>query len=249
MASLKRFVARRGRPQELFSDRGTNFVGADKELKKNISLIFSDEKIHKYMSEEMIKWNFNPPSAPHFGGLWEANIKQMKNHLKRTIGEQILTYEEFLTLIVQIESCLNSRPLVALSNDPNDLNALTPGHFIIGTALTSLPDPDLSSTCLSPLERWKLLQKIFQSFWKRWSLDYLSQLQQRTKWFTSKPNLKLNDLVLIKDDNQPPLKWKLGRIIELYPGEDNNVRVVKLKTVNGELKRPITKLSPLPFNS
>ena len=248
LASLKRFAARRGKPQEIFSDRGTNFVGAQKELKKFVSSISKDEKIHTYCSDEMIKWNFNPPSAPHFGGLWEAGIKQMKNHLKRTIGEQLLTYEEFLTLIAQIESCLNSRPLVPLSNDPTDLSALTPGHFIIGTAFTSLPENNFSSAYIPPLERWKLLQKIFQSFWKRWSSDYLLHLQQRTKWFKTKPNLKINDLVLIKDDNVPPLKWKLARIIELYPGKDNNVRVVKLKTAHGELKRPIAKLCPLPSN-
>lgn len=246
LASLKRFVARRGKPQEIFSDQGTNFIGADRELKRNMIKISSDEKLHKYLSDENIRWNFNPPAAPHFGGLWESGIKQMKGHLKRTIGIQILTNEEFTTLITQIEACLNSRPLVAQSSDPNDLSPLTPGHFLIGTALTAIPEPQTTRTNYSHAERWKLTQGLFQSFWKRWSTDYLSQLQQRPKWVKAKPNLQENDLVLIKDDNLPPLRWKLGRIIESYPGPDGRVRVVKLKTAMGELKRPIAKLSPLP---
>lgn len=247
IASLKRFVARRGKPLEIFSDRGTNFVGAEREFKRILNMLNSDERFYNYITEEGIRWNFNPPAAPHFGGIWEAGVKQMKAHLKRTVGMQILTYEEFDTLITQIEACLNSRPIMDMSNDPNDLQPLTPGHFIIGTSLTAIPELDVSNEKLCPSERWKLVQQLYQSFWKRWSSDYLCQLQGRSKWLKDKPNLDIGDLVLIKDDLLPPLKWKLGRIIQTFPGKDEKVRVVKLKTFSGELTRPIKKLSLLPF--
>ncbi|XP_054713000.1 uncharacterized protein LOC129222513 [Uloborus diversus] len=246
LASLKRFAARRGKPQEIFSDRGTNFIKAEKELKEFHKKISLNENVNKYLTEEAIQWKFNPPSAPHFGGLWEAGVKQMKAHLKRTVGAQVLTQEEFLTLITQIESCLNSRPIVAITSDPNDLSPLTPGHFIIGAPLTAIPEPDTTDERLSYTNRWKLTQQLFQSFWKRWHKDYLCQLQGRSKWTRTQPNLKINDLVIIKEDNTPPLKWRLGRIVDLFPGSDELVRVVKVKTALGELKRPISKLAVLP---
>lgn len=165
----------------------------------------SDEDVHKYFANEMKNWKFNPPFTPHFGDVWEANIKQIKNRLK-TVDEQISTYGEFLTLTAQIEKCLNSRPLMPIFSDPDDLTALTLGHFLIGAPLYSLPEPGVSSIYTTPLQRWKLLQKIFQSFWKRWSSDYLSLLQYRSKWMKSTANLKLNDLVLIKEKNHPPLR-------------------------------------------
>jgi hypothetical protein len=98
--------------------------------------------------QDQIIWEFNPPSAPHFGGLWEVGVKSVKTHLRRTIGEQILTFQELYTLLTQIEAVLNSRPLWAISSDPNDLTALTPGHFLTLVPLTCLPEPDLLSSNL-----------------------------------------------------------------------------------------------------
>lgn len=248
IAALKRFVARRGKPNDIFSDCGTNFVAANKELKKIVKRLHKEESIHNFLSNEDIKWHFNPPSAPHFGGIWEAAVKSAKSHLKRTIGEHKLTQEEFLTLVAQVESCLNSRPLCPLSDDPSELAPLTPGHFLIGTSLATLPEENLLSQKVPLLHRWKLTQQIFQSFWKRWSLEYLSNLQQRPKWRKVNPDIKVNDLVIIKEDNMPPLKWKLGRVLEVFPGLDQRVRVVTLKTATGTFKRPIHKLSVLPIN-
>ena len=248
LATLRRFTARRGIPHEVFTDCGTNFVGAEKILRKLTSTKLNP-KLNNWILEEKIKWNFNPPGAPHHGGLWEATVKSMKQHLRKTIGKQILTYEEFLTLLCQIEASLNSRPLTPISNDPNDVSALTPGHFMIGTPLTAVPDQDMKNEKITTLRRWQLTQQMYQTFWKRWSTEYLSQLQQRFKWKVPKEDIKLNDLVIIKEENLAPLQWKLGRIIQLYPGIDGKVRIVKLKTVNGEIKRPITKLVVLPLNS
>ncbi|GBO22435.1 hypothetical protein AVEN_81875-1 [Araneus ventricosus] len=152
------------------------------------------------------------------------------------------------TLIV-IEACLNSRPLCPISEDPSEQSVLTPGHFIIGTALTTRPEENLLDEKISSLKRWKLTQQLFQSFWKRWSSEYITSLQRRNKGKKSQQNVKLNDLVLLKDDNIPPLHWKLGRVTEVYPSADDKVRVVLVKTANGLLKRPILKLSVLTIEN
>jgi transposase InsO family protein len=132
LAALRRFVSRRGRPAQVHSDNGTNFVGASKELKRFLSRLKSSEEVCAYTASEGIIWNFNPPHSPHFGGLWEAGIKSVKTHLKKIIGMTPLTFEEMYTILSQVEACLNSRPLCALSNDIESPAVLTPGHFLIG---------------------------------------------------------------------------------------------------------------------
>lgn len=251
IAAFVRFVSRRGLPSAVYSDNGTNFLGAQRELSK-LRLFLSDNHnqrhVHEFTSHLGVEWHFIPPSSPHFGGLWEAGVKSLKHHLKRTMQTQILTYEELNTLMAQIEAILNSRPLTSLSDDPNDLGYLSPGHFLIGRALTSLPTPDLAELPMNRLTRWQLLQKTLTLIWQRWSIEYLNTLQQRTKWQQSAANLKLGDLVIVKEDNLPPMLWRLGRVIDVHPGKDNLVRVATLKTMNGVLKRPIHKLMVLPIS-
>ena len=176
-------------------------------------------------------------------------MKSMKYHLKRVIGSQILSQEEFSTVLAEVEAVLNSRPLFASSDDPGDISVLTPGHFLIGADLKRVPEPDLTSEKVPFRERWTLLTQISQSFWKSWSRDYLTQLQVRNKWQNPTDNICVNDIVLIKDDNLPPLKWKMARVKNTYKGFDNKVRTVDLKTSSGELKRPIHKLIRLPVES
>jgi len=132
-----------------------------------------------------------------------------------------------------------------MSPDPDDLTALTPGHFLIGQPLTVIPEPSLILINQNRLSRWQLTQQLFQHFWKRWNVEYLTTLQQRFKWKERGRNLQVGDLVLVKEDNFPPAQWKMARIILLHPGADNLVRVVTVKTQHGEMKRPIVKLCPL----
>ncbi|XP_030767504.1 uncharacterized protein LOC115891219 [Sitophilus oryzae] len=173
----------------------------------------------------------------------------MKSHLYRTIGSQILTYEEFSTILTQIEAVLNSRPLSVISADPNDLQPLTPGHFLTLEPLTiGFPEPDLTSIPLNRLSRWQLIQRMHTDFWKRWSQEYVHLMQERHKWTEPTPEIKLNSLVLIKHETESPLSWELGRVIKLHPGKDNIVRVVTLKTAHGILQRPVVKICPLPGN-
>ncbi|XP_060873756.1 uncharacterized protein LOC132947470 [Metopolophium dirhodum] len=245
LAALDRFVARRGIPDSMYTDCGTNYVGAAKQLKK---LFDEASNQHSLYGRIPCKWHFNPPGAPHFGGIWEAAVKSAKTHLKKVIGAQVYTTEEFTTLITRIEGVLNSRPIVPLSSDPNDLNVLTPGHFLIGQPLLALPEEDVVNTPTNRLGRWQLLRQAQQSFWRRWSHEYLHTLQGRQKWFRQTPNLMVGDLVVINTPSRPPMSWQIGRIIEVHPGEDNIVRVATVKTQEGTLKRPVIKLVKLPVD-
>jgi hypothetical protein len=212
----------------------------------NIGLSF-DQAQKRIQSDHNIEWHFIPPRSPHMGGLWEANIKCVKNHLKRVIGNANLTFEELYTVLTSIEAILNSRPLCPLSNDPNDLSYLTPGHFLVGEPLNAPAEFDLTDVNIHRLSRWQHVERIRQHFWKRWSNEYLTTLQQRTRWITSKDKVPhVGSLVLIKETNAPPLQWKLGRITQLHPGPDKVVRVVSVKCNSSEFKRSINYLCPLP---
>ncbi|GBM87064.1 hypothetical protein AVEN_117913-1 [Araneus ventricosus] len=204
------------------------------------------ESIGRYLAHEGVNWKQIVPSAPHFGGFWEENEISMKFHFKRMLGAHILSQEDFTTVLVKIEAVLNARPLVAASDDPDDYCVITPGHFLIGSDLKRLPEPDLTEHKIPIRERHQLISQISQSFWKSWSKDYLTQLQVRKKWTKPCENLKVNDLVLIKE---PPIKWKMARVSETYKGTDKFVRAVNLKTTAGELRRPIHKLIHLPIDS
>ena len=193
LAAFKRFTASRGLCSELYSDQGTTFVGANSKLRrmcKSGSALFSE--INQALSTHTgTIWKFNPPGSPHFGGLWEACIKSVKFHLKRVISEAILTFEEFTTMLAQIEAILNSRPLIPLSDDPNDHLILTPAHFLIDEPTFLLTEPLLVHEKIPPLEHWKLISKMTQSFWKVWSREYLQYLQKRCKWQQSSNNIQI----------------------------------------------------------
>ena len=252
LAAVDTFVSLRGLPESITSDRATNFQGVANELRSLISMVNSPEHNYdmtKFCAERHIKWKMNPPAAPHFGGYWEAGIKSFKYHFRRVVGTTPLTFEEAHRVVAKISACLNSRPLTALSSDPNDLNVLTPGHFITGDSLLALPQQNLTKKAVNLLTRWQLVQRLTQHFWQRWSKEYLTRLQQRPKWWKYVKNITEGELVLIRDDNQPPLKWKLGRVMKVHPGQDHKVRAVTLKTADGEIVRPIVKVSLLPFNN
>lgn len=241
---LRRFVSRRGLCSHVYSDCGTNFVGAEKELQKFMRDKKTNEEIADGLSSSSIQWNFNPPSAPHRGGLWEAAVKSAKFHLRRVIGNSYLTYEQFSTILCQIEAVLNSRPLTQLSSEPGDFEALTPGHFLIGEPLVAVPDPCVENVPINRLNSFKQQQQRVQHFWRRWSREYLNTLQQRNKWRWEKDDVQVGDLVLVVEDTSPGL-WKMGRIQDTHAGGDGRVRVVTVKTATNVMQRPIVKLVPL----
>lgn len=242
--TLRRFIARRGKPAEIFCDNGGNFVAAAKEIGDFIRS--TAEPLSEFASQEGIKFFFSPSYAPHFGGIWEAGVKSAKHHLRRVIGNSHLTFEELSTLFAQVEAILKSRPLCPLSCSPDDLLSLSPGHFLIGRPLTSMPSPPLEDRQEHSLQRYARIERLRQHFWNRWQKEYIAELQQRTKWKTSSENLKLDDLVLLQEDNVPPLCWRLGRVARLFPGLDGVARVADITTARGCVRRPLTRLCKLP---
>ncbi|XP_050303785.1 uncharacterized protein LOC126741423 [Anthonomus grandis grandis] len=249
---LKRLCSRRGKPSDIFSDNGLNFIGANNqflELYNTLNDCKHNETVSRFLSGDKIKWHFIPARSAHMGGLWEAAVKSVKFHLKRVIGDASLTYEEMYTVLVQIEACLNSRPLTPISTDPNDFQPLTPSHFLIGDSLASLPEENITDLQMTRLSRYQHMQQLYQQFWVRWSRDYLCQLQTRSKWKTDQDNsLKVGALVVLMDDNWPPLKWTMARIVDIHKGADNIVRVVSVRLPNGTVsKRAINKVCLLPI--
>lgn len=250
LAALQRFVSRRGVPEEVYSDNGTNFIGARSELRELYELFKSDltnGKLSQFCQVKEIKWTTIPPNAPHFGGLWEAGVKSVKSVLKKVYQSASLTIMEFATLLCQIEAILNSRPLFAHSSDPNDPTVLTPGHLMINRPLTAIPEPCLDDIPINRLSKWQHIQLLRQHFWQRWSKEYLIELQNRSKWTKKHLNVVPNMIVLLKEDNVPPQQWKMGRIVKTYPGPDDLTRVVDVRVGNSVFKRPIHKLAPLPI--
>ncbi|XP_062713451.1 uncharacterized protein LOC134290347 [Aedes albopictus] len=252
LAALRRFVARRGRMKEIHSDNGTAFKGAANELRRIYEMLKSNEADRKqvldWCAENEIVWRFIPPRAPHFGGLWEAAVKSAKNHLLREIGTVNVSYEDMCTLLAQIEMCLNSRPLVPIPTDPSDLEVLTPGHFLIGTSLQAVPEHNLCDIPDNRLTHFELTQKRFQRIWSRWVPEYLQQLQSRATKCKTPVTIKPGAVVVIKDDNLPPIQWPLGKITKVHPGKDGVVRVVTLRTSTSEdFVRPVAKIALLPM--
>lgn len=229
----------------MFSDLGTNFVGAARHLKEVRDFLKKDSDVIKqYCEQREMVWEFNPPLAPNFGGSWESAIKSMKHHLRRVIADKPLTYEEFSTFLTRVEAIMNSRPLCPISSSPADgFDYLTPGHFLVGApVILSRLEETLSTFPVNYNARWQLITRSVQDIWRRWSQEYIHTLIQRQKWDKVAPNLLIGQLVLLVDKTRPPTSWALGRIIEVFPGSDTVVRVVKVKTPHGTFVRPVNKL-------
>ena len=170
LQAFKRFLSRRGLVTNMYSDGSTNFIGTKRYLDELHSLTNStnfNASVATELSCREINWNVNPPSAPHFGGLWESNVKSVKSHLFIVIRSRLLTYEEMNTLLIQIEALLNSRPLCVLSSDPAEPLALTPPHFLTLTPLKSLPIQDLHSENINRLDSFQLIDRMISDYWKR----------------------------------------------------------------------------------
>jgi hypothetical protein len=250
LKAFRRFIGRRGVPEHMYSDNGKNFVGTANELREIYDLFDTQEfkqSINNFALSKRIQWHFNPPLSPHFGGLWEAAVKSFKHHLKRVLKDQLLTYEQINTLLIDIEAILNSRPLCTLSADPNDPSSLTPAHLLLGRPINFLPEKNLLSISDNRLSIYNFVVKAKQDFWNRWHKEYLNELQLRQKWQTSTAELLPGSVVVLHDDSKTCARWPLGVIIEVYPGSDSISRVAMVKTADGVYKRNITHLCPLPI--
>jgi hypothetical protein len=231
--ALRRFIARRGQVKIMRSDNGSNFVGAEKQLREEI-LKWNQNVISETMLKHNIEWIFNPPSASHYGGAWEREIRTIRKVLNGVLNMQPMrmTNDSLNTLFCEIESILNSRPLTTISDDPNDLEPLTPNHILLMKCGPTYPPGLFSSTDLYIRRRWKQVQYLADLFWSRWKKEYVVNLQKRQKWFQSQPSHSVGDLVLLVDNNLPRNRWALGRIVKIFPDEFGFVRQVTVKSVN-----------------
>ena len=240
--ALRRMMARRGKPRHVYSDNGTNFVGAERELKESLDKM-NQAKITNTLSQDRTQWHFNPPSAPHFGGVWERLVQSAKKALKISLRGQLVNDETLHTFIVEVESLLNSRPLTHVSVDPHDLEPITPNHFLIGRNSPNVPPDVFDKRDLCSRKRWRQAQTLTDHFWRRWLREYVPNLTERKIWQRKRQrDIRIGDLVLVVDENVPRGRWNLGRVIKTFPGDDDLVRAADVQTKNGVHKRPVVKL-------
>ena len=242
--ALRRFVNRRGSPETIYSDCGTNFKGATNELKQVITEL-DHSAISTFASSRNIMWNFNPPSAPHMGGVWERLVRSVKEVMTGLIKDTVLTDPQLLTLLTEVESILNSRPLTPASDHVDDLEALTPNHILLGQHRHWDYMGEISERDVLSRRRWKQVQALRLSFWNRWRREYLPTLTKRTRWNKQIPNYSEGELVILSDDDTKRSKWPLARITKLLPAKDGVVRVVEVRTKDGVYTRPVVKLLKL----
>ena len=182
------------------------------------------------------------------GGAWEQLVRSTKEVMFGLLKDHTLTDPQLLTLVIEAEAVLNSRPLTHLSDDASDLEALTPNHVLLGqhknwTSITDVSEADVCSR-----RQWKRVQALRAMFWSRWVREYLPQLTKRACWKGKTPVFRKDELVLVKDEEVKRNKWPLGRIVEVNPGADGVVRVVRVRMRDGEYVLPISKLYKLEDN-
>lgn len=190
--AFMRFVSRRGPPFKVFSDNGTNFKGAEIEIKEALTK-WNQDRITRCLRSRNVEWYFNPPAASHAGGVWERIIRSIRKILRSLITDQLVNDETLSTLLAEVEKILNDRPLTRLTNDPNDLEPLTPNMLLLLRPNPSYQPITLGET-ISYNKRWKQAQYLTSIFWKRWTREYLPLLQERQKWLRPRRNLSPGDL-------------------------------------------------------
>lgn len=243
--ALRRFFAIRGPARLLRSDRGTNLVGACKELSINTE----DTTITTYLQSRGCSWVFNPPHSSHMGGVWERLIGVARRILDAMLlqtGPTRLTHEVLSTLMAEVMAIMNARPLVAISSDPDMPSVLTPATLLTQKMSTvSAPSGNFQMADLHG-KQWKHVQCLANTFWKRWRRDYLSTLQGRRKWTDERPNVKTGDVVLLKDSQAHRNEWPVGVIVNTLLSGDKRIRKVEVRVVKeGTVKvflRPISEI-------
>lgn len=238
MKALKNFIMKYRRPEIIYSDNGTNFVGANNHFQS-----MDWEWIKKQEGVNMIQWKFNPPSASWWGGFWERLVRSMKDVMKRMLGKASVTKEELLTTLKTVEEVMNGRLLTYVSDDPDDLQPLTPSLFLNMNGPAKFPEGELSQGERLRV-RLKCTETLKEELKNRFRREYLSQLIFKRKGRPTRP-LKVGEIVIVGSDNRKRIDWPLGRILELYSGKDQVCRVAKVQTRDRILERPVQQLYPL----
>ena len=254
--SFKRFAARWGLPSRVISDNGKAFKAAA----KTIQAVLGHKDVKSYFSGLGVKWVFNIPKAPWWGGIFERMVRSTKRCLRKIVGQAKLSYDELLTALTEVEMVLNSWPLTYVSADDFE-EPLTPSHLLIGRRVMSLPDPvpsddsdeEVTANLLS--RRSKHLIFTLNRFWKHWRNEYLLELREahRHNKGTDATPVEIGDIVVVHSDKQPRGFWKLGRVERTITGRDGKTRGAAVRVTNRQgrptmLHRPIQCLYPLEIS-
>ncbi len=213
LMALRRFVARRGTPFELISDQGTNFRGGERELQKPFH---PSALSYTKLAKQKISFRFNPSNSPHFGGAWEREIRSVKNALRTTIGSQVVTEEVLLTVLIEVEGILNSKPLGYTSSNAADIDPVTPNYLLMGRPDNSLPPVVYPATEIMGRRRWRQSQVLADQFWSSFIRNYLPTLQSRSKWNSEVGNLSSGDIVMLVDHQVPRALWLVGKVMKTF---------------------------------
>ncbi|XP_055542952.1 uncharacterized protein LOC129728533 [Wyeomyia smithii] len=242
--SIRRFVCRRGSPAEIYSDNGTNFQGAERLLRKQLTNI--QNELAETFTNSHTKWVFIPPAAPHMGGAWERMVRSIKSAMQIAYNNnQKLDDEGLQTMVIEAEGIVNSRPLTYLPLDSEEGEALTPNHILLGSS-NGVRQPIFANANpkFATKNAWNQIQLQLDAFWNRWIREYLPMLTKRSKWFGEVKPITVGDLVFVVDD-QRRNGWARGRVQEVVKGRDGRVRQAVVQTARGMLRRPVTKLAVL----
>ena len=239
------FIARRGKRLKMISDNGTNFVGAEKELTEYIAA-WNKRQIEEHLIQQDIRWKFNPPAAPHFGGVWERLVRSCKKAMYAVLGNRSVTEDVLSTTMCLAEQTLNARPLTQVSSGATNLEAITPNHFLLVKKNLCLP-------YLSGEERFVDHRKLFRQtksyahlIWDRFRKEYLPTLNSRKKWQTTTDrSLQQGDLAWLMEDSDKRGYYNLGRITETFEGSDRVIRSATIRTKDGYYTKPVVKLAPV----
>ena len=232
---IRNVIAIRGPIRLLRSDRGTNFIGASRELKEGWRSI-DQEQLKEKLADQKIEWIFNTPVASHMGGVWERQIRTVRSVLtglmKKSDGR--LNTSTLRTLFYEVMAIVNSRPLSVESlEDPLGPLPLTPNHILTMKSAGILPPPGVFERAdLVARKCWRRAQFLADEFWRLWRKDFLATLQTRKKWKQRQPNLAIGDVVIMRDEGVCRSDWRLARVEDVYPGEDGLVRRCKVSVAD-----------------
>ncbi|XP_075150659.1 uncharacterized protein LOC142224757 [Haematobia irritans] len=211
--AIRNFISRRGIPREFYSDNGTNFIGAERELRQSLAEVDKDAFVRAFTSATC-KWNFNPPAAPHMGGAWERLVRSIKTVLYRIMPTRSPSDELLRSMFIEIENVVNSRPLVYVPLDEDSSEALTSNHFLLGSSSGMKPLISCDDAGITLKQNWRISQQYANIFWRKWVLEYLPTLTCRTKWHEKQKPLQQGDLVIVVDPSLPRNVWVRGKVLE-----------------------------------
>ncbi|XP_062564208.1 uncharacterized protein LOC134227032 [Armigeres subalbatus] len=239
--ALRRFIARRGAPTQIYTDHGTNFVGASRELASQ--LVATNRELAEIFTDTNTRWFFIPPSSPHMGGAWERMVRAVKTAMESVGSCRAPSEEVFQTILCEAESMVNSRPLTYVPLETSDQEALTPNHFIhLSSNGVKQPDKIPATESEALRNGWNLCRYILDKFWARWIREYLPVLTRRTKWHEEVRPIREGDMVFIIGESIRN-RWPRGKVVQVIPGRDGRIRQVDVQTTTGVLRRPVAKLA------